>query len=195
MTIVGIDLGTTNSLVASLGEDGPRTIANEFAEHLVPSVVAVAEDGTLLVGRAAKDRLVVAPGDGRACFKRDMGTDLSYRFGGRQWSPIECSAAVLRELKRIAELALKAPVTSAVISVPAYFHDSQRHATIAAARVAGLAVERIINEPTAAALAFGHSHRDREARLLVFDLGGGTFDVTVLEVFEDVIEVKASGGE
>jgi len=195
MAMVGIDLGTTNSLVATLGPDGPHTLANEFGEHLIPSVVAIAEDGALLVGRAAKDRLVLAPLDGRACFKRDMGTEVAYRFCGRQWTPIECSAAVLRELKRIAELALGEPVTGAVISVPAYFHDSQRHATIAAARVAGLTVERIINEPTAAALAFGYAHRDREARLLVFDLGGGTFDVTVLEVFEDVIEVKASGGE
>jgi len=195
MAIVGIDLGTTNSLVAVLGPTGPRTIANEFGEHLIPSVVAVADDGTVLVGRAAKDRLVSAPRDGQACFKRDMGTANGYHFGGRAWTAIECSALVLRELKRIAEIDLKQTVTGAVISVPAYFHDSQRHATIAAAGIAGLKVERIINEPTAAALAFGFAHRDHEAKLLVFDLGGGTFDVTVLEVFSDVIEVKASGGE
>jgi len=195
MAIVGIDLGTTNSLVAVIGANGPRTIANEFSEHLIPSVVAVAEDGTVLVGRAAKDRLVMAPRDGQACFKRDMGIESAYRFGGRSWTAIECSALVLRELKRIAEIDLKEEVTGAVISVPAYFHDSQRHATIAAAKIAGLKVERIINEPTAAALAFGFAHRDHEARLLVFDLGGGTFDVTILEVFSDVIEVKASGGE
>jgi molecular chaperone HscC len=195
MAIVGIDLGTTNSLVAILDAAGTRTLANEFGEHLIPSVVAVAEDGAVLVGRAAKDRLVTAPSHGQACFKRDMGTECSYRFGGRTWSAIECSALVLRELKRIAEHNLSETVTSAVISVPAYFHDSQRHATIAAAGIAGLKVERIINEPTAAALAFGYAHRDHEAKLLVFDLGGGTFDVTVLEVFSDVIEVKASGGE
>ncbi len=195
MTIVGIDLGTTNSLVAVMGEDGPQTLANEFGEHLTPSVVAMAADGTLLVGRSAKDRLVSDPAAGRAFFKRDMGTATTYRFGGRSWSPSECSAAVLRELKRVAEVALGTPIERAVITVPAYFHDSQRQATLEAGRIAGLTVDRILNEPTAAALAFGHLHRDREASLLVFDLGGGTFDVTVLETFSGVIEVKASGGE
>jgi molecular chaperone HscC len=195
MTIIGIDLGTTNSLVAVMGEDGPRTLANELGDHLTPSVVAVAEDGAVLVGRAAKDRLVVAPESGRAFFKRDMGTPAKYRFGGREWTPTECSAAVLRELKRVAEVALGQAVEHAVITVPAYFHDSQRQATMEAGRIAGFKVERILNEPTAAALAFGHSHRDHEATLVVFDLGGGTFDVTVLQVFEGVIEVKASGGE
>jgi molecular chaperone HscC len=195
MATVGIDLGTTNSLVAVMGPEGPRTLENELGEHLTPSAVAVAEDGALLVGRAAKDRLVVAPESGRAFFKRDMGTPATYRFGGRVWTPTECSAQVLRELKRVAEVQLGEAVDSAVVSVPAYFHDSQRQATVEAATIAGLKVARIINEPTAAALAFGHRHRESEATLLVFDLGGGTFDVTVLEVFEGVIEVKASGGE
>ena len=195
MTTIGIDLGTTNSLVAILADGVPQTLANELDEHLTPSAVAIAEDGSLLVGRAAKDRLAVAPDAGKAFFKRDMGTDTVYRFGGRLWTPTECSAAVLGELKRIAELRLGQGVTTAVISVPAYFHDSQRQATMQAARIAGLAVERIINEPTAAALAFGFRERGAEARLLVFDLGGGTFDVTILEVFSGVIEVKASGGD
>ncbi len=195
MPTIGIDLGTTNSLVAILTAEGPQTLANELGEHLTPSVVAIGADGALLVGRAAKDRLVVEPDAGKAFFKRDMGTAAAYRFGGRTWTPTECSAAVLDELKRIASMHLGTPVTQAVISVPAYFHDSQRQATMQAARIAGLEVQRIINEPTAAALAFGYRQRDVEAKLLVFDLGGGTFDVTVLEMFSGVIEVKASGGD
>lgn len=195
MATIGIDLGTTNSLVAILDQAGPRTLANELGEHLTPSAVALASDGTVLVGRAAKDRLISAPDSGREFFKRDMGTATVYRFGGREWSPTECSAMILREMARIAANHLGAQPTSAVISVPAYFHDSQRQATMEAAKIAGLTVERIINEPTAAALAFGHQHRQEEGTLMVFDLGGGTFDVTILEVFDGVIEVKASGGE
>ncbi len=195
MAIVGIDLGTTNSLVALLRGGAPLTLANELDEHLTPSAVAVAEDGALLVGRAAKDRLVLAPESGRAFFKRDMGTDVRYRFGGREWSPIECSALILREMKRIAELALGTPVGRAVITVPAYFHDPQRQATVSAAEIAGLKVDRILNEPTAAALAYGYARPERECRILVFDLGGGTFDVTLLEVFEGLIEVRASTGD
>lgn len=193
--MVGIDLGTTNSLV-SVFEDGvPRVLSNELGEELTPSAVAVAEDGTLLVGRAAKDRLIVSPESGSAFFKRDMGTSAAYRFGGRRWTPLECSAVVLREMKRVAELHLGSPVTSAVISVPAYFHDHQRQATIDAAKIAGLHVERLINEPTAAALAHGFGNNADLNTLLVFDLGGGTFDVTVLECFDGVMEVKASAGE
>jgi len=195
VTIVGIDLGTTNSLVAALRGDEPETLPNELGEHLTPSAVALAEDGTLLVGRAAKDRLVVAPHAGRAFFKRDMGTAVTYPIGGRRWTPTECSAAVLKELRRVAESALGERVDRAVVTVPAYFHDPQRHATIEAAKLAGFTVERILNEPTAAALAFGHRHADVERRLMVFDLGGGTFDVTVLEVFEGIVEVRASGGD
>ena len=192
---VGIDLGTTNSLVAVFDADGPRTLANELGDHLTPSAVAIAADGSLVVGRAAKDRLVVEPDAGRAFFKRDMGTSATYEFGGRTWTPTECSAAVLRELKRVAEARLGEPVTHAVVTVPAYFHDPQRQATIEAARIAGLQVDRILNEPTAAALAFGHRNADQERKLLVFDLGGGTFDVTVLETFEGLVEVRASGGD
>ena len=192
---IGIDLGTTNSLVAIFENGRPRTLANEFGEELTPSVVAVAEDGQLLVGRAAKDRLIVAPASGQACFKRDMGTSAVYRFGGKSWSPIVCSAIVLGEMKRIAELHLCATAERAVITVPAYFHDQQRQATLEAAKIAGLSVERIINEPTAAALAYGYGNPESEMRVLVFDLGGGTFDVTLLEIFEGVVEVKASAGE
>ncbi|MGC4015025.1 MAG: Hsp70 family protein [Luteolibacter sp.] len=193
--MIGIDLGTTNSLVAVFENGKPRVLANELGEDLTPSVVAVAEDGSLLVGRAAKDRMIVSPGSGQACFKRDMGTAVQYRFGGQTWNPITCSAVILVEMKRIAEAATGEPVTKAVITVPAYFHDQQRQATLEAARIAGLEVERIINEPTAAALAFGYRSPDVEKKVLVFDLGGGTFDVTLLEIFDGVVEVKASAGE
>ena len=193
--MIGIDLGTTNSLVAVFKDGLPVTLTNELGEDLVPSAVAVADDGTLLVGRGAKDRLITAPESGRAFFKRDMGTAANYRFGGRRWTPVECSAAVLRELKRIAEMRLGQNVESAVITVPAYFHDQQRQATVEAARIAGLRVERLLNEPTAAALAHGFRGDSNLGTLLVFDLGGGTFDISVLECFEGVIEVKASAGE
>jgi len=193
--MIGIDLGTTNSLVAVCDETGPRVLANELGEDLTPSVVAVAEDGTLLVGRAARDRLISAPESGRAFFKRDMGTNAGYQFGGRRWTPVECSALVLREMKRIAEMHLGREIDSAVITVPAYFHDQQRQATVDAAKIAGLKVERLLNEPTAAALAYGYNRQDELSTLLVFDLGGGTFDVTVLECFEGVVEVKASSGD
>jgi molecular chaperone HscC len=195
MAIVGIDLGTTNSLVAVMRGGAPETLANELGDHLTPSAVAVAADGGILVGRAAKDRLVVEPRAGRAFFKRDMGTEARHDFGGRKWTPTECSALILQELKRVAELRLGAKVDRAVISVPAYFRESQRQATSEAARIAGLGVARILNEPTAAALAFGYRAPDQEKRLLVFDIGGGTLDVTVLNIFEGVIEVVASGGE
>lgn len=193
--MIGIDLGTTNSLVAMCDDNGPRVLANELGEDLTPSAVAVAEDGTLLVGRAARDRLITAPEAGRAFFKRDMGTNADYHFGGRRWTPVECSAVVLREMKHIAEVHLGREIDSAVITVPAYFHDQQRQATVDAAKIAGLRVERLLNEPTAAALAYGFNRPDDLSTLLVFDLGGGTFDVTLLECFEGVIEVKASSGD
>lgn len=193
--MIGIDLGTTNSLVAVMRDGIPVTLKNEMGEDLIPSAVAVAEDGVLLVGRAAKDRLVTSPNSGCSFFKRDMGTDAFYEFGGRKWSPVECSALVLRELKRIAETQMQTTVDSAVITVPAYFHDQQRQATVDAAAIAGLKVLRLLNEPTSAALAYGYRATADLSTLLVFDLGGGTFDVTLLESFEGVVEVKASSGE
>ncbi|MDF1701538.1 MAG: Hsp70 family protein [Planctomycetota bacterium] len=196
MDVVGIDLGTTNSLVAVLGAEGPTALPNELGDHLTPSVIAIAADGSTIVGRSARDRLVVAPDAGRAFFKRDMGTDTKYEFGGRTWTPTECSATILREMRRVAEVNLGHDVKRAVVTVPAYFHDPQRQATLKAAEIAGLKVERILNEPTAAALAYGYqAGNDEERRLLVFDLGGGTFDVTVLEVFEGIVEVRASAGD
>lgn len=195
MPIIGIDLGTTNSLVAVMRDGRPETLPNEFGEHLTPSAVAVASDGAVLVGRSAKDRLVVDQRAGRAFFKRDMGTAESYSFGGRRWTPTEFSALVLREMKRVAEMRLRQKVNLAVISVPAYFLEAQRQATMEAAQIAGLGVARILNEPTAAALAYGYGQPQKETRLLVFDIGGGTFDVTVLNIFEGVIQIAASGGE
>jgi len=195
MALVGIDLGTTYSSVARMTDGRPQVLANEQGARLTPSAVAVADDGTLLVGSAAWDRLARVPAAGRAFFKRDMGTSATYRFGGRRWTPTECSALVLAEMKRVAEYALEREVAEAVITVPAYFREPQRQATCDAAAIAGLGVARIVNEPTAAALAYGFRDPGRDARLLVFDLGGGTFDVTILHVFEGVIEVVATGGE
>jgi molecular chaperone HscC len=182
---VGIDLGTTNSLVAVFADDGPRTLENELGDHLTPSAVAVATDGSLLVGRAAKDWLVVAPDAGRAFFKRDMGTAVTYV---RRAHGTRRNARRRARAKRVVERARRA-VTHAVVTVPAYFHDLQRQATIEAARIAGLVVDCILNEPTAAALAFGHRHAD-EAQALVRP-GRGTFDVTVPRR-SGPVEVRAS---
>lgn len=192
--MIGIDLGTTNSLVAVMQDGNPKVLANELGDFLTPSIVAAASDGEILVGRAAKDRIVTDPTSGVSCFKRDIGTHTHYKIGGKNWSPTECSAVVLRELKRIAENHLGTEVTEAVISVPAYFGDAQRKATKEAGEMAGLTVRRLVNEPTAAALAYGYRASDEEKNIFVFDLGGGTFDVTLLEIFDGIIEVKASGG-
>lgn len=193
--IVGIDLGTTNSLIAVWEANGPRLIPNALGEVLTPSCVSIDEDGSVLVGRAAKERLQTHPDCTAAVFKRYMGSDHKIRLGKRQFRPEELSALVLRALKEDAEATLGHEVTEAVITVPAYFSDAQRKATRVAGQLAGLKVERLLNEPTAAALAYGIHQRDAETRFLVFDLGGGTFDVSVLELFEGVMEVRASAGD
>lgn len=190
--IVGIDLGTTNSLISVWDAQGPRLIPNTLGEVLTPSCVSVDEDGTILVGRAARERLQMHPDRTAAVFKRYMGSDKLIRLGQRDFRPEELSALVLRSLKEDAEIALGVPVTEAIITVPAYFSDAQRKATRAAGQLAGLHVERLLNEPTAAALAHGIHLRGAESRFLVFDLGGGTFDVSVLDLFENVMEVRAS---
>jgi molecular chaperone HscC len=193
--IVGIDLGTTNSLVADMAPDGPRVIPNALGEPLTPSVVGIDLSGNLLVGRAAKELQVVHPDRCASLFKRLMGTDEKTDLCGRSFEPEELSSLVLRSLKEDAEAFLGQPVERAVITVPAYFNDQQRKATITAGRIAGFRVERILNEPTAAAMAYGfHESRD-EKLLIVFDLGGGTFDVSLVELFEGVLEVRASAGE
>ncbi|WP_338768342.1 molecular chaperone HscC [Massilia sp. METH4] len=193
--IVGIDLGTTNSLVAVWENGGAHLLRNALGEVLTPSCVSIDDDGTVLVGRAARERLQTHPDRTAAMFKRHMGSNREFRLGKRVFRAEELSALVLRALKEDAEAALGQPVTEAVITVPAYFSDAQRKATRAAGQLAGLTVARLLNEPTAAALAYGIHNRDSESKFLVFDLGGGTFDVSVLDLFENVMEVRASTGD
>lgn len=193
--IVGIDLGTTYSLVADLRDGRAVVLPNALGEALTASAVSVDPDDVFLVGGAAKARSVRLPEVSAVAFKRDMGTDRVYALGAHRLTPVELSALVLKQLKADAERALGATVSEAVITVPAYFGDAQRRATRAAAQLAGLTAERIINEPTAAALAYGLHRRTASAQLIVLDLGGGTFDVTVLRVTEGIIEVSASAGD
>jgi molecular chaperone HscC len=193
--IVGIDLGTTFSLVATLAQGRPTVLPNAVGELLTPSAVSIDDDGTVLVGAAARARATTHPERTALAFKRDMGTERAYALGPRALSPQELSALVLSTLKRDAEAALGVAVDEAVVTVPAYFGDAQRQATRDAGAIAGLTVERIVNEPTAAALAYGLHERGRELRAVVLDLGGGTFDVTVLEIVEGVIEIQASAGD
>lgn len=196
MTSVGIDLGTTNSLVAVYEETGPRLIANSLGEYLTPSVVGLADGkSTFLVGRPAQSRLVRHPNMTKALFKRMMGSGTEVRLGRKSFSPVDLSAVVLASLKADAENDLGQEVTDAVISVPAYFNAVQRQATKDAAEIAGLKVRRLINEPTAAALAHGVLDREGESTFVVLDLGGGTFDVSILEMFDGVMEVRASSGD
>ncbi len=196
MAIVGIDLGTTYSLVGVFRDGAPRLLENALGSRLTPSVVGLDDHGgRVLVGQAAKERLITHPGLTAATFKRFMGTDRLTRLGTRDFRPEELSSFVLRSLKADAEAILGEPVEEAVISVPAYFGDAQRKATRAAGELAGLKVERLINEPTAAALAYGLHEAPNETSFLVFDLGGGTFDVSIVELFNGVVEVHASAGD
>ena len=194
-TLIGIDLGTTNSLVAVFEDDGAKLIPNALGSFMTPSAVGYTDDGALLVGQAAKDRLVTHPSLTTARFKRFMGTNREVKLGKKSYRAEELSALVLKSLKADAEAHLERPVSRAVISVPAYFNDVQRKATLAAADMAGLKVERLINEPTAAALAYGLQDREAETTFLVVDLGGGTFDVSILEMFSGVMEVRSSAGD
>lgn len=193
--IIGIDLGTTNSAAAWLADDGPRLIPNAVGGTLTPSVVGIDPDGKLVVGAAAKELQVLHPDRCTCLFKRHMGSDWTAELPGRTITPEELSSLVLAALKADAGAFFKQTVTRAVITVPAYFNDRQRKATIAAGRIAGLEVERIFNEPTAAALAYGFHESGEDKTLLIFDLGGGTFDVSVVELFEGTLEVRASAGE
>ncbi|MBP3957954.1 Hsp70 family protein [Gemmata sp. G18] len=193
--VIGIDLGTTNSAAAFLGSDGPQIIPNAIGGRLTPSVVGVDESNRVLVGAAAKELQVLHPERCANLFKRYMGTDHKLTAAGREFTPEELSGLVLRALKADAEAFFGHPVSRAVITVPAYFNDRQRKATIAAGKIAGWTVERILNEPTAAAIAYGFHDAGADKKLLVFDLGGGTFDVSVVELFEGTLEVKASSGE
>jgi molecular chaperone HscC len=194
MQVMGIDLGTTNSAV-SLWQNGKSVlIPNQWGEVLTPSVVGLDEQGNILIGRPARDRLQSFPQLTQASFKRYMGTDAILSLGTRQFRAEELSALLLRQLKQDAETWLGQPLTIAVITVPAYFNDVQRRAVKNAARLAGLEVARLLNEPTAASLAFGLLE-NREQKYLTFDLGGGTFDVSIIDMFEGVVEVRASSGD
>ncbi|MCL3838424.1 molecular chaperone DnaK [Aeromicrobium duanguangcaii] len=191
---VGIDLGTTNSVVAVLEGGEPTVIANAEGARTTPSVVAFAKDGEVLTGEVAKRQGVTNVDRTIRSVKRYMGTDWTTEIDGKTFNPQQISAFVLQKLKRDAEAYLGEPVTDAVITVPAYFNDHQRQATKEAGEIAGLNVSRIINEPTAAALAYGLDKADDQT-ILVFDLGGGTFDVSLLEIGDGVIEVKATSGD
>ena len=190
---VGIDLGTTNSVVAVLEGGEPTVIANAEGSRVTPSVVGFSTGGEILVGEVAKRQAITNPDRTIRSIKREMGTDWSVEIDGKKWTPQEISAQILAKLKRDAESYLGDSVSQAVITVPAYFDDSQRQATQEAGQIAGLEVLRIINEPTAAALAYGLD-KQKDETILVFDLGGGTFDVSLLEIGDGVFEVKATSG-
>ncbi|MGV3480625.1 MAG: Hsp70 family protein [Sphingobium sp.] len=193
--IVGIDLGTTNSAIAIWRDGKAELIPNSLGDLLTPSAVSLSDDGAYLVGMAARERQSTHPDRTATAFKRYMGTQQTVTLGRKSFSAEDLSALVLRSLKADAEAYLGEPVTSAVITVPAYFNDRQRKATRRAGEAAGFTVERLVNEPTAAALAYGIHDLEEEAPFLVFDLGGGTFDVSIVEIFSGIIEVRASAGD
>src|SRR5438874_3100071 len=214
--VIGIDLGTTNSVVAVMEGGTPTVIPNQEGSRLTPSVVGFTKDGEILVGQVAKRQAITNPENTVFSIKRFMGRrydevqeeikkvpykvvaapngDVRIEIRGKQYSPPEISAMILRKLKEAAEAHLGQKVTQAVITVPAYFNDSQRQATKDAGMIAGLDVQRIINEPTAAALAYGLDKKKDET-IAVYDFGGGTFDISVLEVGEGIVEVKATNGD
>ena len=192
--IIGIDLGTTNSCVAVMEGGEPVVIANAEGARTTPSVVAFTKDGERLVGQIAKRQAITNPDRTVSSIKRHMGTTYKVDIDGKQYNPQEISAMILQKLKADAEAYLGSPVTQAVITVPAYFSDSQRQATKDAGRIAGLEVLRIINEPTAASLAYGLDKEDSH-KILVYDLGGGTFDVSILEIGDGVFEVLSTNGD
>lgn len=195
MAIIGIDLGTTNSLASYFKDDHPIIVPNVFGEHLTPSVVSVDENGEVYVGRIAQERLITFPELTASVFKRSMGSKKTYRLGPRTFTPEELSGLIIRKLKEDAEEFLGEEVDEAVISVPAYFNDTQRRATKTAGVLAGLKAERIVNEPTAAAVAYGIHDEQDYTKYLVFDLGGGTFDVSILEKYNNIMEVRAVAGD
>ena len=193
--IVGIDLGTTNSLIAYFDGESAKVIPNRLGDTLTPSVVSVDDDGIVYVGKTAKERKLLYPDQTADVFKRSMGTTKEYKLGKRTFSAEELSSLVLKSLKEDAEVYLGTEIEEAVISVPAYFNDAQRKATKKAGELAGLVVERIVSEPTAAAIAYGLNQKNADTKFLVFDLGGGTFDVSILELFQNIMEVRAVAGD
>ena len=194
-SIVGIDLGTTNSAVGAMVDSKPVLIPNSVGTKLTQSVVGIDDSGEILVGAAAKEHQVLHPDQCASCFKRQIGSDWTATLGKHRFSATQLSSFVLKSLKADAEAFLKTPVDRAVITVPAYFNNQQRQATIEAGKLSGFKVERIINEPTAAALAYGVHETDAEKTIAVFDLGGGTFDISIVDFFEGAVEVRASAGE
>src|ERR1700722_644249 len=193
--IVGIDLGTTNSLIGVWRDGAVALVPNALGHLLTSSAVGIGDDGAVLVGLAARERAATHPALTATAFKRYMGTDRLLFVGKKGYRPEELSALVLRSLKADAEAFLGEPVEEAVITVPAYFNDVQRKATKAAGALAGLKVERLLTEPTAAALAYGLTAQEGEELVLGVDLGGGTFDVSLLHRFEGVVEVRATAGD
>ena len=191
--IIGIDLGTTNSCVAVMEGGKPVVIANTEGSRTTPSVVAFTKTGERLVGEPAKRQAVTNAEKTVSSIKREMGSNYKVSIDGKNYSPQEISAMILQKLKGDAENYLGEKVTEAVITVPAYFNDAQRQATKDAGRIAGLDVKRIINEPTAAALAYGLDN-EKEQKIMVYDLGGGTFDVSIIDIGDGVIEVLATNG-
>ena len=192
--IIGIDLGTTNSCVAVMEGGQPTVIANTEGARTTPSVVAFSKTGERLVGEPAKRQAVTNAERTISSIKREMGSDYRVTIDEKKYSPQEISAMILQKLKADAEGYLGEKVTEAVITVPAYFNDAQRQATKDAGKIAGLDVKRIINEPTAAALAYGLDN-EKEQKIMVYDLGGGTFDVSIIEIGDGVIEVLATNGD
>lgn len=195
MSIIGIDLGTTNSLVAVWNDGRARIIPNVLNKNLTPSVISIDENNEILIGDVAKERLITHPECTVANFKRFMGSTKNFKLGSYTFTPEELSSFILKRLKEDAESYLEEVIVEAVISVPAYFNDAQRKATKRAGELAGLKVERLISEPTAAAVAYGLHQEQDDTQFLVFDLGGGTFDISILELFEGVMEVKSIAGD
>lgn len=194
--IVGIDLGTTNSAVAAFRDGYVEVLPNALGDRLTPSAIAWNDRAnTLLVGRAAKDIAALHPDRAALLFKRSMGSDRVFKVGPKKLGAVECSALLLKQLREDASRALGEDVDRCVITVPAYFNEAQRFATQKSGELAGFTVERILNEPTAAAIAHGQHQRGTDATLLVFDLGGGTFDVCVMDRFEGALEVRSVAGE
>jgi molecular chaperone HscC len=195
LKVVGIDLGTTNSLIAVMENGTPKLISNISAKFLTPSVVgAVKDTGYIIVGQSANEYSILYPNNCISNFKRLMGLNQKFSLDGKEYSPPELSSFVLKSLKEDAEKYLKEEVRDAVITVPAYFNDSQRKATKLAGELAGLKVRRIINEPTAAALSYGLKNAETSKKVLVFDLGGGTFDVTIMDISDGVMEILSTAG-
>ena len=193
--ILGIDLGTTNSVCAAYLNQKVTIIPNSFDELLTPSCVSFEKNGTIHIGKSARTRAALHPKETVAHFKRFMGTEKVYKIQGKKYTPVELSSLVLQKMVADAEAFTQQKVTEAVISVPAYFNGIQRKATIQAAQMIDLKVEKLINEPTAAAIAYGLQNKPEYTDFMIIDLGGGTFDVSIMEYFDDILEVKASGGD